>query len=264
MSAPLPGLPLPQNLSASVTRILHLSGFPPELKTRDIHSAFQAWEAEKGGFKIKWIDDTSALVVFTDAIVAKRAYLQTLLTPPAVLVSPTSTLPLQIRPYDGPDAQQIITSVNARSAAPPSRQNSQTGAHQSRASFSVPAGGSGAGHIRAASMAAAIPSVGGHGMSGSMSLGQLAGSAASRWAPKGDGSTPPALPEIPYQAPLGALINGSTLATSPSTEEPPSAGGARIGDAGRRMVAGALGMRHPSLRRNSPPSTSASGSEITA
>ncbi|KZO92740.1 hypothetical protein CALVIDRAFT_463648, partial [Calocera viscosa TUFC12733] len=217
-------------LSASVTRILHLSGFPPELKTRDIHSAFQAWEADKGGFKIKWIDDTSALVVFNDAVVAKRAYLQTLLTPPAVLVSPTSTLPLQIRPYDGPDAQQIIASVNARNAGPPSRQNSQN-AHQSRAS-----------------MAAAIPSVGGHGMSASMSLGQLAGSAASRWAPKGDGATPPALPEIPYQAPLTAMLNGSSLAISPSSEEPPSVqGGARIGDAGRRMVAGALGMRHPSL-----------------
>ncbi|EJU00067.1 hypothetical protein DACRYDRAFT_101130 [Dacryopinax primogenitus] len=260
-SAPVPGLPLPQNLSASVTRILHLSGFPPELKTRDIHSAFQVWENDKGGFKIKWIDDTSALVVFNDAVVAKRAYLQTLLTPPAVLVSPTSTLPLQIRPYDGPDAQAIIQNVNARTTGPPSRQNSQN-AHQSRAPFSVsPAAGTG--HIRAASMAAAIPSVGGHAMSSSMSLGQLGGSAASRWAPKGDGSTPPALPEIPYQAPLGAMINGSgsALATSPAVEEAPVQGGARIGDAGRRMVAGALGVRHPSLRRNSPPT---GGSEITA
>jgi len=263
MSVSLPALPLAQNLSASVTRILHLSGFPPELKTRDIHSAFQAWEADKGGFKIKWIDDTSALVVFNDAVVAKRAYLQTLLSPPAVLVSPTSTLPLQIRPYDGPDAQAVIASVNARTAGPPSRQNSQN-AHQSRASFSVPAGGSGTAHIRAASMAAAIPSVGGHAMSGSISLGQLAGSAASRWAPKGEGSTPPALPELPYQAPLGAMINGSALATSPVGEDGPIQGGARIGDAGRRMVAGALGVRHPSQRRNSPPSTSAGGSEITA
>ena len=53
-------------LSASVTRILSLTGFPKELKTKDIQSAFADWETVNGGFKIKWKDDTSLLIVFQD------------------------------------------------------------------------------------------------------------------------------------------------------------------------------------------------------
>ena len=54
-------------LSASVTRILSLSGFPKELKTKDIQAAFSEWENIMGGFRIKWLDDTSLLIVFNDA-----------------------------------------------------------------------------------------------------------------------------------------------------------------------------------------------------
>ena len=61
-------------LSASVTRILSLTGFPKELKTRDIQAAFSEWETVSGGFKIKWIDDTSLLIVFNDATVGESAY----------------------------------------------------------------------------------------------------------------------------------------------------------------------------------------------
>lgn len=61
MSAALP------LLSPLVTRILELSGFPPELKTRDIQAIFSQWESDRGGFKIKWVDDTTALVIFADA-----------------------------------------------------------------------------------------------------------------------------------------------------------------------------------------------------
>jgi hypothetical protein len=133
MSAPLPPL------SASVTRILSLTGFPPELKTKDIQAAFSEWESVGGGFKIKWVNDTSLLLVFADAGVgefrnhqkkakkahwklfnykhtsysvptrlpnlAKRAYLQSLLNPPPTLTSISSNLNLQIKPYDGDDAQ---------------------------------------------------------------------------------------------------------------------------------------------------------------
>lgn len=56
-------------LSASVTRILYLTGFPKELKTKDIQAAFSEYEAMAGGFKIKWRDDTSLLIVFQDATV---------------------------------------------------------------------------------------------------------------------------------------------------------------------------------------------------
>lgn len=77
-------------LSASVTRILSLTGFPKELKTRDIQLAFSEWENANGGFKIKWIDDTSLLVVFSDATVGEPSF------PPdiifyALLLSPALT-----------------------------------------------------------------------------------------------------------------------------------------------------------------------------
>lgn len=58
-------------LSACVTRILSLTGFPKELKTRDIQAAFSEWDNINGGFKIKWINDTSLLIVFNDATVGK-------------------------------------------------------------------------------------------------------------------------------------------------------------------------------------------------
>jgi hypothetical protein len=58
-------------LSACVTRILSLTGFPKELKTKDIQSAFTEYEGISGGFKIKWRDDTSLLIVFQDATVGK-------------------------------------------------------------------------------------------------------------------------------------------------------------------------------------------------
>lgn len=96
-------------VSAAVTRILHLSNFAKELKTRDLQAMFKDYEAEKGGFRIKWVDDVNALVVFSDATVAKRAYLSLLLNPPAVFLPPAS-----IRPYDKPDAAQIIASLAAR------------------------------------------------------------------------------------------------------------------------------------------------------
>ena len=56
-------------LSASVTRILYLVGFPKELKTKDIQAAFSEFDGVNGGFKIKWRDDTSLLIVFNDASV---------------------------------------------------------------------------------------------------------------------------------------------------------------------------------------------------
>ncbi|KAI0718900.1 hypothetical protein C8T65DRAFT_637294 [Cerioporus squamosus] len=101
-------------LSACVTRILSLTGFPKELKTRDIQAAFSEWDNVNGGFKIKWINDTSLLIVFNDATVAKRAYLHALAFPPSIFTSPNSSGTATIKPYDGPDAQEIIQSVNAR------------------------------------------------------------------------------------------------------------------------------------------------------
>ncbi|CAK5280373.1 unnamed protein product, partial [Mycena citricolor] len=115
-------------LSASVTRILYLTGFPKELKTKDIHAAFSEWESVNGGFKIKWRDDTSLLIVFQDASIAKRAYLNTIAFPPAAL-SPPNGPPATIRPYDGPDAQTVIQNVNNRGQHNP---NNPSRAHNGR------------------------------------------------------------------------------------------------------------------------------------
>ncbi|CCO29939.1 hypothetical protein BN14_03963 [Rhizoctonia solani AG-1 IB] len=101
MAPPPP--PVPQQLSACVTRILSLSGFPQSLKTRDVQQAFGEYDQDRGGFRIKWVDDTT-----------KKAYLNTLLSPPAALLSPTSTTRVQIKPYDGPEAQTIIQAVQQR------------------------------------------------------------------------------------------------------------------------------------------------------
>ncbi|PWN45676.1 hypothetical protein IE81DRAFT_319972 [Ceraceosorus guamensis] len=107
MSASLP------LLSPLVTRIIELSGFPPQLKTRDIQAIFAQWEDDRGGFKIKWVDDTTALVIFADAATAKRAYLHTLMSPPPSLMNSTG-ISAKVRPYDGDDASSIIASVQNR------------------------------------------------------------------------------------------------------------------------------------------------------
>jgi hypothetical protein len=100
-------------LSPLVTRILELSGFPPHLKTRDLQHAFAIYEDDKGGYKIKWVDDTTALIIFADPATAKKAYLRTIMAPPHQLINDTG-VPAKIKPYDGDDASAIISSVSNR------------------------------------------------------------------------------------------------------------------------------------------------------
>lgn len=100
-------------LSPLVTRILQLSGFPPQLKTRDLQQVFAAYEEEKGGYKIKWVDDTTALIIFVDPAVAKKAYLRTVMSPPPQLIDDNG-IPAKIKPYDGDDASAIISSLSNR------------------------------------------------------------------------------------------------------------------------------------------------------
>ncbi|SNX84188.1 uncharacterized protein MEPE_02896 [Melanopsichium pennsylvanicum] len=100
-------------LSPLVTRILQLSGFPPQLKTRDLQQVFSAYEEEKGGYKIKWVDDTTALIIFADPATAKKAYLRTIMSPPQQLINDNG-VPANIKPYDGDDASAIISSVSNR------------------------------------------------------------------------------------------------------------------------------------------------------
>ncbi|KAG8927736.1 hypothetical protein FRC03_011696 [Tulasnella sp. 419] len=232
-------------LSAAVTRILTLSGFPPELKTRDIQQAFGEWENERGGFKIKWVDDTTLMLVFVDAGTAKRAYLSTILNPPPQLISATTDQATVIKPYDGPDAQAIIQNVNSRT-------NGR--GHGSRQSMSVSNSVGSAGvHKRGQSYAGA--SGGSLGRSGGLNIATAASSAGIGREPS------PTLPSLPSHPTLNSLINSSLGDLSPPMDlkedtQGYSGGlsggvsmgsGPKVGDPGRRMVGHALGIRHPNV-----------------
>lgn len=45
------------------------------LKTRDLQLMFKEWDNDKGGYRIKWLDDTNALVVFADANVGVSGFI---------------------------------------------------------------------------------------------------------------------------------------------------------------------------------------------
>ncbi|KAL0576868.1 hypothetical protein V5O48_005103 [Marasmius crinis-equi] len=238
-------------LSASVTRILYLTGFSKELKTKDIQAAFSEWDNVNGGFKIKWRDDTSLLIVFQDASAAKRAYLHTLAYPPAVLINSATGVPATIKPYDGADAQSVIQTVNSRGQHNPNsasrRSNSISGFQSNhRGSISGRNGNGSNGTGPAASAA---------NMSQHITIPEYSTPSANSGR---DGS--PTLPNLPAHPTLNSLIN-SSLGEAVSNPSPPSdpailatslnpemaAGGPRIGDPGKRMLGAALGMRHPGL-----------------
>ncbi|KAJ3575230.1 hypothetical protein NP233_g1226 [Leucocoprinus birnbaumii] len=236
-------------LSASVTRILYLTGFPKELKTKDIQSAFAEFENQSGGFKIKWKDDTSLLIVFQDPTVAKRAYLHTLAFPPSLLSSPSGQT-ASIRPYDGPDAQAIIQNVNSRGQHNPSASRSHNARSASISVFPTARSISGTGNPNYRSLNA----TGSNGNSQHIAIPEH---------PNGREREPsPTLPSLPSQPTLNSLISsslgeavaGSSIPSDPailttslqaSTSE--SSGGPRIGDPGKRMLGHALGVRHPGL-----------------
>ncbi|KAG8741662.1 hypothetical protein FRC10_002591 [Ceratobasidium sp. 414] len=246
-----PPPPPPQQLSACVTRILSLSGFPQSLKTRDVQQAFAEYDQDRGGFRIKWIDDTSLLLVFNDATVAKKAYLNTLLSPPAALLSPTSTTRVQIKPYDGPEAQNIIQAVQSRTHGGHGHSPSVAygKGHAPRASFSGGAMGSfGVGIVSPAprpnNATGPGPSTG--------SLGRSSGASMWSTAKNGTSSGSPTLPNLPSHPTLGALITSASPQLSPGEVAEEGSGGEgersgpRIGEPGKRMVAAGLGVRRPS------------------
>ncbi|KAJ7750226.1 hypothetical protein B0H16DRAFT_1549886 [Mycena metata] len=240
-------------LSASVTRILYLTGFPKELKTKDIQSAFAEWEAVNGGFKIKWRDDTSLLIVFQDASVAKRAYLHTIAFPPPILTSTSTGTSATIKPYDGPDAQNVIQTVNARgqhnsnpSRANNGRSNSISGFQGVSPIAPRPPSGSisrgGPPHFQPTMPQHVSIPIPGH--------------------PTNGREPSPTLPSLPSHPTLNSLINlslGDAVGHSGSPPTDPAilassmhpdllaSGGPRIGDPGKRMLGAALGVRHPAL-----------------
>ena len=63
---------LPGQSAVNTTRILSLTGFSKELKTRDIQNIFVDFEDDRGGYRIKWLDDTGCLIVFSDPLTGRR------------------------------------------------------------------------------------------------------------------------------------------------------------------------------------------------
>lgn len=64
-------------LVESRSKILQLSRFPSSFKTPDLIGIFED-VCDKDAFRIKWIDDTTALAIFRDPEIAKTAYLKVL------------------------------------------------------------------------------------------------------------------------------------------------------------------------------------------
>ncbi|KAJ3275654.1 Coiled-coil domain-containing protein r3hcc1l [Terramyces sp. JEL0728] len=54
---------------------LDVSGFPPHFKTHDVIAIFKS--VDTSGLKLKWINDTSAIAIFPNQELAKRAYIAT-------------------------------------------------------------------------------------------------------------------------------------------------------------------------------------------
>lgn len=109
---------LPGQSAVNTTRILELTGFSKDLKTRDIQNIFVDFEDDRGGYRIKWLDDTGCLIVFSDPLTAKRAFLHLLANPhPHLIPSKTaegeSVVP-KLRPYTGEDVGAVVASVANR------------------------------------------------------------------------------------------------------------------------------------------------------
>ncbi|CAJ0763820.1 1770_t:CDS:2 [Entrophospora sp. SA101] len=73
------------------TRILDVFDFPSTFKTHHLHEIFQEYENMRGGYRIKWMEDTRALIIFEHPATARKAYLDNVANQMAT-----------IKPYEGP------------------------------------------------------------------------------------------------------------------------------------------------------------------
>ncbi|KAI8340904.1 hypothetical protein BC941DRAFT_488812 [Chlamydoabsidia padenii] len=72
------------------TLILDCYDFPKSFKTHHLHDIFRDYENIRGGYRIKWMDDTRALIIFEHPSTAKKAYIDNVAHAYA-----------KIRPYEG-------------------------------------------------------------------------------------------------------------------------------------------------------------------
>jgi len=78
-------------LAEEPTTVLDCYDFPPAFKTHHLHDIFREYENLRGGYRIKWLEDTRALIIFDHPSTAKKAYIDNVSNPLA-----------KIRPYSGP------------------------------------------------------------------------------------------------------------------------------------------------------------------
>jgi hypothetical protein len=56
------------------TVVLDCYDFPPAFKTHHLHDIFRSYETSRGGYKIKWLSDTRALIIFDHPATGKQRY----------------------------------------------------------------------------------------------------------------------------------------------------------------------------------------------
>ncbi|WFD27996.1 Pre-mRNA-splicing factor cwc26 [Malassezia nana] len=118
-------LPLPL-VSPLATHVIELSHFSPALHTRDLHAIFARWNnVDNTVYRIKWLNDTTVYILFTDASIAKKAYLALLSAPSPLLRTDyngtpppddagepcarlTGTTYATVRPFEGPEAAALL------------------------------------------------------------------------------------------------------------------------------------------------------------
>ncbi|KAI8812585.1 hypothetical protein BJ742DRAFT_768192 [Cladochytrium replicatum] len=104
----------PPDVSEDIeTTAIEVYGFPETFKTHDIQNMYK--EHESTGFKIKWIDDTSCLVIFTTSSIAKAAYVKTLSNPFVKVKPHTGPVPV-VKPKESEERgpRPVTTDMVAR------------------------------------------------------------------------------------------------------------------------------------------------------
>ncbi|KAG0227875.1 R3H and coiled-coil domain-containing protein 1 [Actinomortierella wolfii] len=86
--------------------ILELTHLAPSTKSFQVNDMFAPYANRSGGFRVKWIDDSRALVIFESATVAKQAYMAT-----------KSVTLATVAPYRGSD-KDTIWRANRPSSTP--------------------------------------------------------------------------------------------------------------------------------------------------
>ncbi|KAL1920565.1 uncharacterized protein VTP21DRAFT_942 [Calcarisporiella thermophila] len=95
------------------TTILDVYDFPASFKTHHLHDIFRGYENMRGGYRIKWLEDTRALIIFEHPATAKKAYLENVNNPLAKVKPYTGSLDI-LRRNNGNKTRPQTTDAVAR------------------------------------------------------------------------------------------------------------------------------------------------------